>query len=121
MRSNNFSKKDWNLISSRKGKGLKVKPEGRVKIVKRLQAHPDVMVSPLKRETIPRPRPTDPRRTVRKNELLLQTSVRELHSDLSKPEIGLPEIAVRDDRKQVSDAVFREILPCLNSGEHPNI
>ena len=45
------------------------------------------------------------------NKLLLRTSARELHSNLFKPETGLPEIAVEDGRKQISDTVFRSVLP----------
>ena len=35
----------------------------------------------------------------------------ELHSDLSKPATVLQEIAAEDGRKQISDALFRKILP----------
>ena len=41
------SKKDWSLISSMRGKGLKVKKEDKTKIVDWVQDHPDVASSPL--------------------------------------------------------------------------
>ena len=105
------SKKDWILTCSKKGKGLKVKEEDRAKIVTWVRGHPDVVASPLKRDTILCPHPNDPRGTIRKNKLLLQTSVRQLHCDLLEPETGLREIAVRDGRKQIGDTVFGRVLP----------
>ena len=85
----------------------------REKIVEWVKAHPDVVASPLRRDTILCPAPTaeDPTRTVKKNKLLLQTSVRELHADLFKAGVGLPEIVLKDGKKQISDTVFRRILP----------
>ena len=90
-----------------------MKEEDRAKIVEWVRQHPEVVHSPLRRDSIlcPAPTPDDPRRTERRNKLLLQCSVRELHSDLFKPGTGLPEIAVKDGVKQISDTVFREILP----------
>ena len=100
------SKEDWSLICSRKGEGLKVKEEDRAKIVAWVQAHPDVVKLPLKQDTILCPDPDDPQGTVRRNKLLLQTSVKELHCDLSKPGIGLPETVMREGRKQLCDTVL---------------
>ena len=59
----------------------------------------------------PAPTENEPRKVERRNKLLLQVPVRELHSDLHKPQIGLPEIVVKDGKSQLSDTVFRQILP----------
>ena len=90
-----------------------MKQEDRDKIVEWVKNHPDVVTSPFQRDTILCPCPTDddPSRTVRKNKLLLQTSVRELHSDLFKPGTGIPEVVMKDGKKLISDTVFRQILP----------
>ena len=67
------------------------------KIVAWIRTHPDVVNSPLKRDSLLVPAPTldDQTRTLRKSKLLLQTSVRELHSSLFKSETGLPEIVAK--------------------------
>ena len=36
---------------------------------------------------------------------------RDLHKDLFKPEIGLPEIVLKDGVSQLSDTVLRRIMP----------
>ena len=59
----------------------------------------------------PAPTKDDPRKVKRRQKLLLQVPVRELHSDLHKPDIGLPEIVLKDMKSQLSDTVFRRILP----------
>ena len=85
----------------------------RIVIVDWVRNHHNVVNSPIARDTIICPDPThdDPKRTVRKNKLLLQCPVRELHSDLHQPEIGLPHIVLKDGKSQLSDTVFRSILP----------
>ena len=78
------TKSGWIAIVGKHGKHKKVKEEERVKILDWVRAHPNVVNSPIARDTIicPDPTPEDPRRTaVRKNKLLLQCSVGELHSD----------------------------------------
>ena len=72
-----------------------------------------MVASPIRRDTIwcrRTPTPDDPRRKERRSKLLCTTSVRELHADLFKPEIGLPEIVVKDEKKQLCDTVLREII-----------
>ena len=49
----------------------------------------------------------------RRNKLLCIISVRELHSGLFKSETRLPEIVLKDGVSQLSDTVFRTILPPL--------
>ena len=58
LRLGNPTKKDWNTIVSRRGKGLKVKKEDREKIVKWVKEHPNVVNSPIARDTILCPAPT---------------------------------------------------------------
>ena len=87
------SKKDWLLISSKKGNGLKMKEGNRAKINPWVRAHPDVVCSSLRCGTILAPVPTadDPTRTLEKDKLvLLESRVRELCSHLTKPGAGLP-------------------------------
>ena len=90
-----------------------MKEEDRVKIFDWVKEHHDVVNSPNSRDAITCPAPTteDPNRTVRKNKLLLQCSVRELHNDLCKPIIGLTHVGVKDVKRQVSDTIFRKTLP----------
>ena len=106
-------KGDWLLIFSWKIKGLKVKQEDRAKIVAWVRIHPDMVCSPLRQDTTSAPAPAtdDPVRTLKRIKLLLQTSVRRLHSNLFKQETNLPEIVEREERKQISNSVFRSILP----------
>ena len=42
------SKGEWQTITSRKGKGLKVSEEDRAKIVEWVKAHPHVVASPIR-------------------------------------------------------------------------
>ena len=72
---------------------MTAKEEDRAKIVEWVKAHPDVVASPIRRDTVwcKAPTPEDPKRKVERNKLLHTISVRELHSDVFKPEIGLPE------------------------------
>ena len=70
---------DWLLISSKEGKGLKVKEEDRAETVAWWAgAHPDVVCSPLGRDAIlaPASAADDPARTAMESKLLLQTKVR---------------------------------------------
>ena len=107
------SKEEWHTTTSRKGKGLKVCKEDRAKIVQWVKDHPDVVASPIRRDTVwcKAPTPEDPDRKVKRNKLLRTISVRQLHNDLFKPEIGLPEIVQKHGRSQLSDTVLREIMP----------
>ena len=91
---------------------MKVCKEDRAKIVQWVKDHPDVVASPIRRDTVwcKAPTPDDPKRKVKRNKLLRTISVRELHNDLFKPEIGLPEIVLKDGAKQLSDTVLREII-----------
>ena len=107
------SKGEWQTITSRKGKGLKVSEEDRAKIVQWVKDHPAVVASPIMRDTVwcKAPTPDDPKRMVKRNKLLRTISVRELHNDLFKPEIGLPEIVSKHGESQLCDTVLREIIP----------
>ena len=104
------SKEQWQTITSKKGKGLKVSEEDRAKIVEWVKAHPDVVASPIRRDTVlcKAPTPEDPDRKVKRNKLLRTVSVRVLHNDLYKPEIGLPDIVLKNGVKQLSDTVPSE-------------
>ena len=75
-----------------------------------MKEHHNVVNIPNARDSIicPASTPEDPNMTVRKNKLLLQCSVIELHNDLCKPMIGLPHVVVKDGKRQVSDTVFRK-------------
>ena len=101
------TKKGWATITSRAGKHKKLKEEDWVK-----ERH-DVNNSPNARDAITCPSPTteDTNRSARKNKLLLQCSVREIHNYLHKPSIELPHVVVKDGKRQVSDTLFRKILP----------
>ena len=46
------SKEEWHTTTSRKGKGLKVCKEDRAKIVQWVKDHPDVVASPIRRDTV---------------------------------------------------------------------
>ena len=107
------SKSEWQTITSRKGKGLKVSDEDRAKIVQWVKDHPDVVASPIRRDTVwcKAPTPEDPDRKVKRNKLLRTISVRELHNDLHKPGFGLPEIVMKNGVIQLCDTVLREITP----------
>ena len=78
-----------------------------------VKSHHNVVHSPIKRDSIlcPDPTPDDLIHTVRRNNILLQCSFRESHNDLYKQGIGLPELVIVDGKKQVSDTVFRQMLP----------
>ena len=91
---------------------MKVSDEDRAKIVQWVKDHPDVVASPIRRDTVWCKAPTleDPKRKVKRNKLLHTISVREMHNGLFKPEIGLPEIVQKHGRSQLSDTVLREIL-----------
>ena len=93
--------------------GFKARQEDMAKIVRWLRSHPDVACSPLKQEAILAPPPAagNPVRAVEKSKLPLWTSARQLHSDLFKPETGLPDTATREGGRQSSDAVFRSTSP----------
>ena len=78
-----------------------------------MKAHPCVVVSPIRWDTIwccPNPTPDDQRQMERKNKLLCSISVRQLYKDLFKPKIGLPEIVFKDGVSQLSVIVLKEIM-----------
>ena len=87
-------------------------PAKRKRIIKWIRNHHHVIHSPIAKDTV---EVFDPiiKTRVRKSKLLLQCSVRELHSDLYKPDgVGLGEY-VRDEKGNplISDTVFRALLP----------
>ena len=75
-----------------------------------MKAHPDVVVSPIRRDTVgcKAPTPEDPDRKEKRKKLLHH---RILHNDLFKPGFGLPEIVLKDGVVQLSDTVLRRIMP----------
>ena len=60
-----------------------MKREGKARIVVCVRTHHDVICSPLRQDTI-----------------LLPARVRQLHPDLLKSEIGLPDVVVRETTDQ---------------------
>ena len=86
----------------------------RKKIDDFVRGHHHVIHSPISRDTLLVPNPDkDGDKFIRKSKLLLQCSIRELHSDMYKPpSVGLGDL-VRDSdgNRLVSDTVFRSLLP----------
>ena len=105
---------DWSSVKSRKGFWTKVSVQLRAKIMSWIYSHHHVIHSPIARDTLWVTDPNNPGGDkIRKNKLLLQCSVRELHSDLYKPTgIGLGDL-VRDENGKplISDTVFRALIP----------
>ena len=105
---------DWSSVKSRKGFWTKVSVQLRAKILSWIYSHHHVIHSPIARDTLWVTDPNNPGGDkIRKNKLLLQCSVRELHSDLYKPTgIGLGDL-VRDENGKplISDTVFRALIP----------
>ena len=104
---------DWSRVKSRKGFWTMVSVELRAKILSWIYSHHHVIHSPIARDTLWVTNPNNPwGDKIQKNKLLLQCSVRELHSDLYKPTgIGLGDL-VRDENGKplISDTVFRDYL-----------
>ena len=102
---------DWSLIVSRDGFWQKVSPELRADIDHWIRHHPNVILSPIAKETV-HVKDDLTGEIVRKTKLILQRSIRELHCDLLKPGgTGLRDKAVLDRANLVSDTMFRAILP----------
>ena len=71
-----------------------------------------VIHSPLARDSVRVPDPSNPKLRIRKNKLLLQCSIREMHKDLYNPEIGLDDMVLDDEGKPlISDTMMRALLP----------
>ena len=77
-------------------------------IVKYIVNHPNVIHSPIMNDTILVKDPTDSSKKIKKNKLLLQTSVRKLHSDLIA---DVPECTSSDGKVIVSDTKLRALIP----------
>ena len=105
-------KSDWQLVVSRKGLYQKVPPSVRVTFDQWVRNHYMTIHSPLKRDCVRVPDPSNPKLHIKKNKLLLQCSIRELHRDLYDPEIGLGDL-VRDKNGKplISDTMMRVLLP----------
>ena len=100
----------WKLIQSRNGFWGKITMETRLVVDKWIRNHHNVMHSPLKSHTV---KVVDPfsQEVVRKNKLLLQCSVQELHCDMCLPGIGIGDVLIDSNGNDlVSDAMFRDIL-----------
>ena len=77
-------------------------------IVKYIINHPNVIHSPIMNDTFLDKYPTDSSSKKIKNKLLLQTSVRKLHSDLIA---DVPECTSSDGKVIVSDTKMRALFP----------
>ena len=77
-------------------------------IVKYIINHPNVIHSPIMNDTILVKDATDSSKKIKKNKLLLQTSVRKLHSDLIA---DVPECTSSDGKVIVSDTKLRALIP----------
>ena len=96
----------YSQVLKSKGK-TKVNPALEEKIERFIRGHPFLVASPIKDDSVLVPDPADPTKKLRKNKLLLQVSVRELHNDLLKE---VPECTV-DGNVLVSDWKLRRLLP----------
>jgi hypothetical protein len=103
---------EWSKVKSCKSFWTKVPQETRNMILDWIYKHPDAIHSPLHDDTLLVPDPTDATKKVRKNKVLLQVSVRELHNDLYCPTIGLGD-ADKDKNGDnlISDTMMRALLP----------
>ena len=82
------------------------------KIHKWIYEHPYVIPSPLAKDTLLIKNPNDLTQTIRVPKYLCQTSIRELHNDLtSSTEVGLPDVYDRNKKLLVSDTCFRSLIP----------
>ena len=102
----NFSK-----VESRRGFWSKIDMKTRLSVDGWIRNHHHVVHSPIVRDTL-LVLDFQSNKIVRKNKLLLQCPVRELHSDLYSPIIGLGN-TVRDKKGKhlISDTMFRTLLP----------
>ena len=102
----NFSK-----VESRRGFWSKIDMKTRLSVDRWIRNHHHVVHSPIARDTL-LVLDFQSNKIVRKNKLLLQCPVRELHSDLYSPIIGLGN-TVRDKKGKhlISDTMFRTLLP----------
>ena len=100
---------DWSLIVKKKG-WRKVSNEIREAIDYWIRQHPMVIHSPIAWDTVLVRDPATNNK-VRKNKLILQCSIRELHCDLYRNSVGLPNLVVVDGKNLVSETMFRALLP----------
>ena len=99
-------------MKSRKGFWQKVPYELRQRIDWWVRSHHYVIHSPIAKDTLKVPDQLIKGKFIRKLKLILQCSVRELHGDLYKPDIGLGDNVLDDNKKPlVSDTMFRMLLP----------
>ena len=82
---------DWSKVKSRDGSWTKVDEELRSKIDSWIRSHHHVIQSPIAKDTLLVPDPSNAGQFVRRTKLILQTSVRELLCDLYTPKIGMLE------------------------------
>ena len=76
-----------------------------------IRSHHHVVHSPIARDTV-LVLDFESNQLVRKNKLLLQCSVRELHRNLYNPKIGLADqVRKYNGTPLVSDTMFRTLLP----------
>ena len=110
---NGVSSVNYSKVLSRKGFWLKIDAHIRKKVDSWIRSHHHVVHSPIAQDTV-LVLDLESSKLVRKNKLLLQCSVRELHSDLYTPNIGLGD-QVRDNNGNplISDTMFWSLLLSL--------
>ena len=105
---------NWSRVKSRVGFYKKVDDDLAEKIDEFVRGHHHVINSPIARDTLLIPNPDkNGEKYIRKSKLLLQCSIRELHSDMYQPQdLGLGDLVLdKDGKRLVSDTVFRCLLP----------
>ena len=105
----------WSSYKGRTGIWTKIPEATRQAVLDWIYKHPDVIPSPLGSDTLLVQDPDnleDPKAKIRKNKVLLQCSIRELHNDLYSSKIGLdPAKLYKNGEPLISDTAFWALLP----------